>query len=143
MNKYDGLYIFVGSVKDEALDKQIEKATAEITRLNGNVIDSTVLVRKTFAHRMKKKDSGVYVKVRFELEPDKVKALIARYHLTGDVFRVQILAVDEKREAILESQAKARKAREEAKAAAEAENAAQTAATSAVQDEPVATEENV
>jgi ribosomal protein S6 len=35
MKKYDGLYIFAGSAKDDALDKQIEKVRGEITRLSG------------------------------------------------------------------------------------------------------------
>ena len=117
MSKYDGLYIFTGVAKDEALDKQIEKALAEITRLVGKVIDTVNLGRKTFSHPMHKKDSGVYVRVRFEIDPSKISVLTNRYHLTGDVFRVQFLVVDERREAILTKQARARKAREEARAA--------------------------
>lgn len=124
MSKYDGLYIFTGVAKDEALDKQVEKALAEITRLDGKVIDTVNLGRKTFAHPMHKKDSGVYVKVRFEIDPSKISALTNRYHLTGDVFRVQFLVVDERREAVLAKQAKARKAREEAREAAKAAAAA-------------------
>ena len=118
MKKYDGLYIFAGSAKDEALDKQIEKARGEITRLSGTVLSTDVLGKKSFARPMHKRDNGVYVKIRFELDPAQVSTLIGRYHLAEDVFRVQIQAIDERREAVLAKQIEVQKAREAARAAA-------------------------
>lgn len=125
MKKYDGLYIFAGTAKEDALDKQIDKARGEITRLSGNVLTTEVLGKKTFARPMHKRDNGVYVKIRFELDPVQVTTLVGRYHLVEDVFRVQILAVDERREAVLAKQVEEQKAREAARAAA-AEKEAQT-----------------
>ena len=124
MNKYDGMYIFAGSAKDDVLDKQIDKARGEITRLSGIVLSTDVLGKKSFARPMHKRDSGVYVKIRFELDPAQVAALVGRYHLVEDVFRVQILAVDERREAILVKQAEVQKVREATRAAAAAKEAA-------------------
>jgi len=124
MKKYDGLYIFAGSAKDDVLDKQIDKARGEITRLSGNVLSTVVLGKKTFARPMHKRDNGVYVKIRFELDPLQVTTLVGRYHLVEDIFRVQILAVDERREAILANQAEEMKAREAARAAAAEKEAA-------------------
>jgi ribosomal protein S6 len=118
MKKYDGLYIFAGSAKDDVLDKQIDKARGEITRLSGNVLTTEVLGKKTFARAMHKRDNGVYVKIRFELDPAQVKVLVDRYHLVEDIFRVQILAIDERREALLVKQAEEMKVREAARAAA-------------------------
>ena len=118
MKKYDGLYIFAGSAKDEALDKQIDKVRGEITRLSGNVLTTEVLGKRTFARPMHKRDNGVYVKIRFELDPAQIQTIVGRYHLSEDVFRVQILAVDERREALLVKQAEVQKAREAARAAA-------------------------
>ncbi len=119
MKKYDGLYIFVGTAKDDVLDQQIDKVCGEITRLDGNVLTTEVLGKRTFARPMQKRDNGVYVKIRFELDPSQISVLLGRYRLTEDVFRVQILAVDERREAVLARQAEERKAREAARAAAE------------------------
>jgi len=68
---------------------------------------------------MQKRDNGVYVKIRFELDPSQISALLSRYRLAEDVFRVQILAVDDRRETVLARQAEERKAREAARAAAE------------------------
>jgi len=124
MNKYDGLYIFAGSAKDDVLDKQIDKARGEITRLSGNVLSTDVLGKKSFARPMHKRDSGVYVKIRFELDPLQVTTLVGRYHLVEDIFRVQILAVDERREALLVKQAEVLKVREATRAAAAAKEAA-------------------
>ena len=124
MKKYDGLYIFAGSAKDDVLEGLIAKALAEVTRLEGNVISQEVLGKRTFAHPMKKRENGVYVQVRFELDPLKVKELVNRYRLVEEVFRVQILAVDERKEVILAKQ-REQAARRAAKAAMEAEAAAE------------------
>ena len=99
MKKYDALYIFVGIAKDEALEANLEKALAEVTRLGGNVLEKVQLGKRVFSRPMKKRDSGVYVKVRLELDPAKVDELVKRYKLVEEVFRVQILAVDDRREA--------------------------------------------
>ena len=126
MKKYDGLYIFAGQAKDDVLEGQIAKAVAEVTRLGGNILTQEVLGKRAFARPMRKRESGVYVMVRFELDPSKVKELVNRYRLVEEVFRVQILAVDERREQILAGQAEAAEARAALKAqreAAEAESA--------------------
>ncbi|MDD2600021.1 MAG: 30S ribosomal protein S6 [Kiritimatiellae bacterium] len=134
MKKYDGLYIFAGSARDEVLDKAIESATAEITNLSGKILSTEVLGKKTFARPMKKRDNGVFVKIRFELAPTSIAALTRRYKLVDEVFRVQILAVDERLEAMLVQQAEDAKVREAAKAAAAAEAALEESAVS-VEDE--------
>ena len=99
MKKYDAVYIFVGIAKDDALNASLEKALAEVARVGGNVLSTESLGLRQFARPMSKKDKGVYVKVRMELDPAKVSELVNRYALVEDVFRVQILAVDECREA--------------------------------------------
>lgn len=125
MKKYDGLYIFAGQAKDDVLEGQINKALAEITRLEGNVLSQEVLGKRTFARPMHKRDNGVYVQVRFELDPAKVSELTNRYRLVEEVFRVQFLAVDERREALLAAQRDAAAKRAEAKAQKEAAEAAE------------------
>ena len=70
------------------------------------------------------------MKVRLELDPAKVSELVNRYHLVEEVFRVQILAVDERREAKLAAEKTARADRAARKEAA----AAAAAAAAAVQE---------
>ena len=128
MKKYDTLYIFVGIAKDDALEANLEKALTEVTRLGGNVLEKVQLGKRMFSRPMKKRESGVYVKVRFELDPAKVDELVKRYKLVEEVFRVQILAVDDRREAKI-AQERTERAEIQAKkdAAAAAALAAKTA----------------
>ena len=127
MKKYDALYIFVGVAKDDILEANLAKALAEVTRLGGVVVAQDSLGKRTFARSMKKRDSGVYVKVRMEMDPAKVDELVKRYKLVEEVFRVQILAVDDRREAKI-TQERAERAEIQAKkdAAAAAALAAKT-----------------
>ena len=121
MKKYDALYIFVGVAKNDVLEANLEKALAEVTRLGGTVIEQVELGKRQFSRPMKKRDSGVYVKVRIELDPSKVDELVNRYALVEEVFRVQILAVDERCEALIAQERQERaeyQARKEAAAAA-------------------------
>ncbi len=129
MKKYDALYIFVGMVRDDAVEACLDKALAEVTRLGGNVLEKVSLGKRSFSRPMKKRESGVYVKVRLELDPQKVDELVNRYHLVDEVFRVQILAVDDRREVKI-AQERAERAEIQAKkeAAAAAALAAKTEA---------------
>lgn len=120
MKKYDALYIFVGIAKDDVLNANLAKALAEVTRVGGNVLSTESLGLRPFARPMSKKDKGVYVKVRMELDPAKVGELVNRYALVEEVFRVQILAVDERREAKIAAERQARAERQAKKEAAAA-----------------------
>ena len=124
MKTYDALYIFVGIAKDDALEANLEKALAEVTRLGGNVITQDSLGKRGFARPMKKRENGVYVKVRFEFDPSKIDELVKRYQLVEEVFRVQILAVDERREAKIAQERNVRAERQAKKEAAQAAAAA-------------------
>ena len=128
MKKYDALYIFVGIAKDDVLEANLEKALAEVTRLGGNVLEKVQLGKRQFSRPMKKRENGVYVKVRLEIDPSKVDELVKRYKLVEEVFRVQILAVDDRREAKI---AQERTERAEAQAKKDAAAAAALAARTA------------
>lgn len=127
MKKYDGLYIFAGNAKDDVLENDLAKALAEVTRLGGVIETQDILGKRTFARPMKKRENGVYALVRFNLDPAKVSELVNRYKLVEEVFRVQILAVDDRREAKLAVQREAAAKREEIKAQKEAAAAAASA----------------
>lgn len=120
MKKYDALYIFVGVSKDDALEAHLEKALSEVARVGGNVLATESLGKRSFARPMKKRENGVYVKVRMELDPLKVDELVNRYHLVEEVFRVQFLAVDERREVKIAQERAARAERQARKDAAAA-----------------------
>lgn len=127
MKKYDGLYIFAGNAKDDVLESSLAKAVAEIERFGGKIESQDILGKRTFARPMHKRENGVYALVRFEMDPLKVKELVNRYRLVEEVFRVQILAVDDRREAKLAAQREAAAKRAELKARKENEAAAASA----------------
>jgi ribosomal protein S6 len=133
MKKYEALYIFVGIAKDDALNAYLEKALDEVARVGGTVLSTDVIGKRTFSRPMKKRESGVYVKVRLELDPARIEELVKRYRLVEDVFRVQILAVDERREAKIEAERAARAERQAKKEAAQA-----AAAAAAIEAAPTA-----
>lgn len=112
MKQYDALYIFTGVSRDEALQANLDKALAEVTRLGGELVGQNTLGKRAFARPMKKRDTGVYVKVRFSIEPSVLKELVNRYRLVEEVFRVQILAVDDRREAKIAAERQARAERQ-------------------------------
>ncbi|MGN0832340.1 MAG: 30S ribosomal protein S6 [Kiritimatiellia bacterium] len=119
--KYDALYIFVGVAKDDVLAANLDKALVEVTRLGGKVLEKVELGKRQFSRPMKKRENGVYVKVRLELDAARVDELVRRYKLVEEVFRVQLLAVDERREAQIAQERAERaeiQARKEAAAAA-------------------------
>ena len=128
MKKYDGLYIFAGNAKDDVLENNFAKAIAEIERFGGRVETQDILGKRTFARPMHKRENGVYALVRFEFDPAKVTELVNRYRLVEEVFRVQILAVDDRREATLAAQREAAARRAELKASKEAEAATDASA---------------
>ena len=133
MKKYDALYIFVGIAKDDALEACLDKALAEVTRRGGNVLEKVSLGRRSFSRPMKKRDSGVYVKVRFEMDPQQIEDLVKRYRLVEEVFRVQILAVDARREAKIASE-RASRAERQAKREAALAAAATTIDAEAIEE---------
>lgn len=119
MKKYDGLYVFVNPMKDDEVDKQIERVSGEITRLSGVVLSIEASEKRQFARPMKKKHgSGVFVKIRFEMDPAQIQTLVTRYKLSEDVFRFQPLSVDERKETVLLQQAENKQLREEKRLAA-------------------------
>jgi ribosomal protein S6 len=49
---------------------------------------------RVFARRLHKRDAGVYITLRCELEPERVAGLRDRLKLVDNLFRLQILVAD-------------------------------------------------
>ncbi len=94
--KYEALFIFAGNVKDESLDKVVEQSTTEIQKLGGVIEKTDALGRRTFARTMQKHDHGVYVKIRFTIEPEKIAKIHSRFVYNEDCFRMQIVSRNER-----------------------------------------------
>lgn len=95
MNTYDGLFIFGESVRDERVGEMTDYVVSEIEKLGGKIVNKRDMGHRSFARLLGKKESGAYVAVTFKLEADKVAALSARYKLNDDVFRCQIVRLND------------------------------------------------
>ena len=91
MKTYEAMFIFPSSLKDDALEKMLERIRGDIAKLNGTVVNTQVLGTRTFARPMQKRDAGLYVKMMIGLDPKDVAAFKAKCRLNEDIFRVQIL----------------------------------------------------
>ena len=91
MKTYDAMFIFASSLKEKALDQALERVQAEVEKLNGRLLATRTIGKRSFARPMKKKESGVYVRLRLSMEPGSISPLLARLKLKEDIFRVQIL----------------------------------------------------
>lgn len=95
---YEGMFIFSDSLKDNVLEEAVSKAKSELEQLGGAVRNTTKLGRRRFARSMQKREQGHYYLITFDLDPLKIDALHARYRLNDDVFRVQLVRVEEKKQ---------------------------------------------
>ena len=130
--KYEALFIFAGGVKEDALDKAIERSVAEIEKLGGVIEKTESLGRRTFARTMEKHDHGIYVKIRFAIDAQQIDKIHVRFRHNEDCFRLQIVTRNERIEAA-KSADDARRAAFKAKA--EAAGVAASKAAPAAADE--------
>lgn len=96
MKKYDALFIFSSSLKDEALDAAIEVIGKEVEKLGGKTLGVDRVGVRPFARRMKKKDSGCYIRMLLEMDPTTVTPFKARLRLNESVMRAQIVVQNER-----------------------------------------------
>lgn len=122
---YEALLIFAATVKEDSIDSSIERAKNEIEKLGGQMESIENLGRRQFARTMGKQDSGIYLKMRFAIEPSQISQIHARFALNEDCFRLQIVLRNERVEAA-KARDDARRAKFNEKKAAEAAAAAAT-----------------
>ncbi len=114
LKTYDALFVIDAANTEDALEPMLARVRSEIVRLDGEVTREDILGKRPFARPMHKRDQGVYVRLRFQLAPDQVDGLRKRYKLVDELMRVQVVAVDARREALLAQQSERRAAHAEA-----------------------------
>jgi len=91
VKRYEGLFIFETSAKEETLKETIDKISAEITSAGGKVETVQKMDKKNFVRVANKKHTaGYYVNIIFEAEPSALTGLRHRLSMSGDVFRLLI-----------------------------------------------------
>ena len=91
MNNYEAMFIFPETLKENVLEEAVTHAKAEIKKLGGEVDSTTRLGKRAFSRIMNKQQAGFYVLTTFKMDGDKIKPLLARYKLSEEVFRVQVV----------------------------------------------------
>lgn len=91
LRTYEAMLIFPSSLKDEVMDKALDRVREEVVRLGGQVLESRRLGKRSFARPMKKRETGQYVLMVLNFDPARIDALHARFRLNDEVFRAQII----------------------------------------------------
>ena len=91
MVTYEAMFIYPDRFKEEELDGVIKTTRNEIEKLGGEVISATRLGRRPFARPIQKRENGHYAVVTFNLDKQQVPNLHARFKMSEDVVRVQIV----------------------------------------------------
>jgi len=91
LKAYDAIFILPAHLDGDGVAAAMQRVRDEIGKLGGQTQEPEGMGKKAFARPMKKQDAGHYVKLRFNLSPEKVAPLRGRIKLIEDVFRVQIL----------------------------------------------------
>ena len=89
MKKYEGLFILNTAGKEENVKEIIDRISDEINKANGRVETVQKMDKRPFSRIADKKyTSGFFVNIIFEVKPEAVTALKARFTHSDDVFRV-------------------------------------------------------
>ncbi len=84
---YEGMYVFDGTLSEDASQKALERITAGIEQKGGAVEKVHNMGRKKLAYTIRGVKQGYYFLVYFSLGPDTVKELWKEYHLNEDLLR--------------------------------------------------------
>lgn len=89
MKKYEGLFILNTAGKEEGIKEMIDKISAEISSVGGQVETVQKMDKRTFSRVADKKaTAGFYVNFIFDGPPTSIAQLQHRFALSEDVFRV-------------------------------------------------------
>jgi len=95
VRKYEALFILAETVREDQVDAFNERIRGEIEKLGGTIQTIEPLGRRTFEIPLKKRESGVYVRFEFSLDPARMAAFQERLKMNEDIFRVQIVKVEQ------------------------------------------------
>ena len=89
MKKYEGLFILNTAGKEEGVKEIIDRISDEINKAGGRVETVQKMDKRAFSRIADKKyTSGFYANVIFEVKPESLNALKARFSHSDEVFRV-------------------------------------------------------
>jgi small subunit ribosomal protein S6 len=93
--KYEGLFILNTAGKEEGAKELVEKVEKEIQNGGGKINKVERMDKRPFARMPGSLDSGYYVNIVFNLDPEKLPALTNKFKLDEDIYRVMFLRPEE------------------------------------------------
>lgn len=97
---YEGMYILVSTLSDDARAKALDKITTGIEAKGGEVHKIHDRGRQKLAYDIKGKREGHYYLLYFTAPADAIKPLWRDYHLNEDLLRFVTLQTEEVKEKI-------------------------------------------
>jgi small subunit ribosomal protein S6 len=91
VKQYEAIFIIKPALDDKQIDGVMLSATSMITKKGGNVIKDEKWGKRVLAYPIKKQKEGVYYKVDFDADADKISDLKREYSLNLDILRTMIV----------------------------------------------------
>jgi len=96
---YEILFILPESTKDDSVEAALTSVKRELEGLGAVVSHVNRIGRKTFARELNKQQSGFYAVMTANMDPIKAQSVPNHFKLNEDVFRLQVIKVNEPQEA--------------------------------------------
>ncbi len=100
MQLYEGMYILVSTLSEDAKQKALERIKTGITARGGEVHKTHDQGRQKLAYPIKGKREGHYYLLYFTAPKADIKTLWRDYHLNEDLLRFMTLQTEEVKETI-------------------------------------------
>ena len=94
MRTYEALYIISPEMDESGIQTVVTNVEALIANGGGTIVRSDVWGKRKLAYTIKKHIEGVYVVLRFEIDPDSIKRLEQQLKLMDPVIRYMVLYLD-------------------------------------------------
>jgi small subunit ribosomal protein S6 len=91
LSDYEGVFITKTNLTEEGNQKLLALIEGEITKNGGKVENTAAWGKKSLAYPVNKSKEGIYYKLDFKLEPDKVSVIRKAYRLNEDILRSAIV----------------------------------------------------
>ncbi|MCD5384121.1 30S ribosomal protein S6 [candidate division WOR-3 bacterium] len=95
MRSYENIVIFAPTLEEDIIEKELKKIEAMVQEHKGEVGSIDRWGKKKLAYPIKKSETGYYVLLNLELEPETVKMLDTEYKLNQNILRHSIITKEE------------------------------------------------
>jgi small subunit ribosomal protein S6 len=91
VKSYEGIFITKSSLTDEASQKELSLIGEEISKNGGNIENTEKWGKRSLAYPINKNKDGVYYKLDFKIETEKIAELKKAYKMNDNIIRVMIV----------------------------------------------------